>query len=87
MVVKTESFETEKGIKGLKAYGSFESNNPFVKGNDTQNYEMLVFGQKGALQQVIIASLDSDPYAEQLVDRIRNSIELEVQQPAQQATK
>ena len=87
MVVKTESFETEKGIKGLKAYGSFESNNPFVKGNDTQNYEMLVFGQKGALQQVIIASLDSDPYAEQLVDRIRNSIELDVQQPAQQATK
>ncbi|AVI50502.1 DUF4381 domain-containing protein [Pukyongia salina] len=87
MVVKTESFETEKGIKGLKAYGSFESDNPFVKGNDTQNYEMLVFGQKGALQQVIIASLDSDPYAEQLVDRIRNSIELEVQQPAQQATK
>jgi len=87
MVVKTESFETEKGIKGLKAYGSFESENPFVKGNDTQNYEMLVFGQKGALQQVIIASLDSDPYAEQLVDRIRNSIELEVQQPAQQATK
>lgn len=87
MVVKTESFETEKGIKGLKAYGSFENENPFVKGNDTQNYEMLVFGQKGALQQVIIASLDSDPYAEQLVDRIRNSIELEVQQPAQQATK
>ncbi|KAA3621977.1 MAG: DUF4381 domain-containing protein [Flavobacterium sp.] len=87
MIVKTESFETEKGIKGLKAYGSFESENPFVKGNDTQNYEMLVFGQKGALQQVIIASLDSDPYAEQLVDRIRNSIELEVQQPAQQAKK
>ena len=87
MVVKTESFETEKGIKGLKAYGSFESDNPFVKGNDTQNYEMLVFGQKGALQQVIIASLDSDPYAKQLVDRIRNSIELEVQQPAQQAKK
>jgi hypothetical protein len=87
MIVKTESFETEKGVKGLKAYGSFESENPLVKGNDKQNYEMLVFGQKGALQQIIIASLDSDPYAEQLVERIRNSIELEVQQPAQQAQK
>ena len=84
LVVKTESFETENGVKGLKAYGSFESENPFVKGNnDTQNYEMLVFSQKGALQQIIIASLDSDQYAEELVDRIRNSIELEVQSTQQ----
>ncbi len=82
LVVKTETFETENGVKGIKAFGSFESENPFVKGNnDTQNYEMLVFSQKGALQQVIIASLDSDPYAKELVDRIRNSMELEVQQP------
>ncbi|NNJ81562.1 MAG: DUF4381 domain-containing protein, partial [Flavobacteriaceae bacterium] len=80
LVVKTESFETDNGVKGIKAYGSFESENPFVKGNnDTQNYEMLVFGQQGALQQIIISSLDSDRYAEELVDRIRNSIELEVQ--------
>jgi hypothetical protein len=87
LVVKTESFETENGVKGLKAYGSFESENPFVKGNnDTQNYEMLMFGQEGALQQIIIASLDSDPYAKELVERIRNSIELEVS-TTQQAQK
>ena len=86
LLVKKEGFETEKGVKGLKAYGSFESENPFVKGYDTQNYEMFVFGQQGALQQVIIAWLDSDPYAEQMIDRIRNSIELEVQLP-QQAKK
>lgn len=86
LLVKKEAFETGKGVKGLKAYGSFESDNPFVKGYDTQNYEMFVFGQQGALQQVIIAWLDSDPYAEQMIERIRNSIELEVQ-TAQQAKK
>jgi hypothetical protein len=80
LIVKTEGFETDKGIKGLKAYGSFESANPLLKKGVKQNYQLLVFGQKGALQQIIVAYLDSDPYAEDMVNRIINSIELEVQQ-------
>lgn len=86
LLVKKDAFETGKGVKGLKAYGSFQSDSPLLKGKDKQNYEMFVFGQEGALQQVIITWLDSDLYAEQMIDRIRNSIELEVQQ-AQQAKK
>ncbi len=86
LLVKKDAFETGKGVKGLKAFGSFQSDSPLLKGKDKQNYEMFVFGQEGALQQVIITWLDSDQYAEQMIDRIRNSIELEVQQ-AQQARK
>lgn len=85
LIVKTEQFETDKGIKGMKAFGSFESTNPFLKKGAKQNYELLVFGQKGALQQIMVAYLDNDPYAPDMVERIINSVELEVQQP--QATR
>jgi len=79
LIVKTESFETDKGVKGIKAYGSFNSENPLA-GKGKQQYEILIFGQKGALQQVIIVYLESDLYAKEMIERITNSIELEVQQ-------
>ena len=80
LIVKQESFETDKGIKGLKSYGSFEPNDPLAKKGLKQNYELLVFGQQGALQQIIIAYNGDDRYGEGMVQRIINSIELEVQQ-------
>lgn len=79
LVVKTEFFETDKGIKGIKAYGSFNLENPLA-GEGNQNYEVLIFVQKGVLQQITIAYLESDPYAKGMIERITNSIELEVQQ-------
>ncbi len=80
MIVKTEQFETNQGIKGMKAFGSFESENPLQQNGVKQNYELLVFGQQGAVQQIIVAYMESDPYAAEMVERIINSIELEVQQ-------
>ena len=80
LIVKQESFETDKGIKGLKSYGSFEPNDPSVKKGLKQNYQLLVFGQQGALQQIIIAYNGDDRYGEELIERIITSIELEVQQ-------
>ncbi len=78
LVVKRESFENENGVNGLKAYGSFSQEGALTKKGIKQNYEFLVFGQKGTMQQVIIAWADDDPYAEEMVSRITNSIELEV---------
>jgi len=86
LIVKQESFETDKGIKGLKSYGSFEPKDPSAKKGLKQNYELLVFGQQGALQQIIIAYNEDDRYGQELVERIITSIELEVQQ-GQQKTK
>jgi len=78
LIVKRESFETDKGVKGLKAYGSFEPSSPTVKLGTKQNYEMLIFGQDKALQQIVIAYNVEDRYAEEMVKRIINSVELEV---------
>ena len=79
LIVKRESFETDKGVKGLKAYGSFVPSDPSVKAGTKQNYEMLIFGQEMALQQIVIAYNSEDRYAEEMVQRIITSVELEVQ--------
>ncbi|MDC8005291.1 hypothetical protein POV27_14610 [Aureisphaera galaxeae] len=76
--VKQESFETGEGLKGRKAYGSF--NFPMSNGKlaPKQNYEIIAFGQQGALQQIMVVSREDDVYAKQVVERIMNSVELEV---------
>jgi len=80
MVVKRESFETEKGITGLKAYGKFNvqvSDTKVLK--ETSNYELLLFAQKGGIQQVLVVYQEDDGrFAEDVKDRIINSVELEI---------
>ena len=78
MIVKQEEFETEKGIKGRKAFGSFQHKNANGTYGPRQKFELIVFSQKGGIQQVILAYLEKDQYAQQIVDRIINSVELEI---------
>ncbi|GAB5400920.1 MAG: hypothetical protein Aureis2KO_25050 [Aureisphaera sp.] len=78
IIVKQEAFETPEGLKGRKAYGSFKSELANGKLGPEQNYEIIVFGQQGALQQIIVVSKADDDYAEELVARIVNSVELEI---------
>jgi hypothetical protein len=79
LVVKRDDFETEKGIKGLKAYGEFNvrvSDNKVLKQKST--YELLLFAQQNGLQEVLIVYQDDDKYAEEIKKRIEASIELEI---------
>jgi len=79
MVVKRDDFETDKGIKGLKAYGDFQvqvSENKVLK--DKSNYELLIFAQGDGLQKVLIVYQDDEIYSESIKNRIVNSIEIEI---------
>ncbi|WP_347373560.1 DUF4381 domain-containing protein [Aequorivita sp. Q41] len=79
LIVKRDDFETEKGIKGLKAYGAFNvqvSDNKILKEKST--YELLLFAQQNGLQEVLIVYQDDGNYAEKIKERIINSIELEI---------
>jgi len=79
MIVKRDDFETEKGIKGLKAYGEFNvqvSDNKILKEKST--YELLLFAQENGLQEVLIVYQDDGKYAEEILKRIEASIELEI---------
>lgn len=79
MVVKQEEFETDKGIKGIKAHGEFH-----VQVSDTKvlkipsQYELLLFAQQEGLQQILVVYQDEGRFAEGIKNRIVESIELEI---------
>ena len=79
LLVKRDDFETEKGIKGLKAYGEFNvqvSDRKIL--SQTSTYELLLFAQENGLQEVLIVYQDDGKYAEEILKRIEASIELEI---------
>jgi hypothetical protein len=81
LVVKRDNFETESGIKGIKAYGDFHvqvSENKVLK--EKSSYELLLFAQENGLQEVLVVYQDDGRFAEAIKDRIINSIELEITQ-------
>jgi hypothetical protein len=81
LLVKRDDFETENGIKGIKAYGDFHvevSENKILK--KKSSYELLLFAQENGLQEVLVVYQDDGRFATAIKDRIINSIELEITQ-------
>lgn len=81
LLVKRDDFETEKGIKGIKASGTFNvkvAENKILK--EESNYQLLLFAQETGLQQVVITYQYDERFAEEVVDRIIASVELEIQE-------
>jgi hypothetical protein len=76
MIVKQEDFETKMGIQGIKGYGTFSKINSITKTSTKIYYEILLFGQNGGLQQIMILHEEGDQYANQITDRILNAVEL-----------
>ena len=77
MIVKQEGFETKEGIKGIKGYGTFSKINEITKTSTKVYYEILLFSQSGGLQQIILLHEEGDEYANQISERILNSVELQ----------
>lgn len=78
ILVKNEEFNTDKGITGVRAYGNMSMPDPVTKTPVRVYYEMLLFKQKQGLQQVMIMHKEGDEYAMQILERIKNSVELRV---------
>ncbi len=79
MLVKQEEFETDKGIKGIKAHGEFNRQVSDTKVRKEPNqYELLLFAQQEGLQQVLVVYQDDGRFAEDIKNRIIESIELEI---------
>ncbi len=76
LITKNEQFITPNGQEGLKTYGTADFPIPgqdkFVKGK----YILLGFTTQNILQQVVLTWRVNDVYADEIVDRILNSIEL-----------
>ncbi|WP_348812153.1 hypothetical protein [Flavobacterium maritimum] len=76
IIVKQEDFQTGNGIEGLKGYGTMTILNPLNKTSEKAYYEILYFKQEQGLQQIMILHAEGDKYANEITDRILNSVEL-----------
>ena len=77
MIVKKEDFETKEGIKGLKGFGTFSQIDSNSQSSTKLYYEVLIFSQDGGLQQIIIVHQEGDKHANEISERILNSVELQ----------
>lgn len=79
IITKQEEFSSASGVPGIKVYGSgtFPGNasGDKVKGK----YAIILFGGKGFQQQIVLSWEEGDPYAEEIIDRIINSIDVKTQ--------
>ena len=82
ITVKRDQFITPNAAEGLKTYGTFNLNLPNTELRVEAEYAMLLFSnQKNVLQQIIITWPQNDDYADEVVDRIITSIELNPDEP------
>ncbi len=76
IIVKNEQFITPNAAEGIKTYGTM-SVDMLKNGKDEEvNYMMFHFVSEQVLQQIIITYPQDDAYADDIVNRIVNSIEL-----------
>jgi hypothetical protein len=79
IITKQEEFTTASGVPGIKVYGSgtFQVNGSAerIKGK----YAIILFGGKGFKQQIVLSWEDGDAYAEEIINRIINSINVKTQ--------
>lgn len=82
IITKNEKFVTPNGAEGLKVFGTLSM--PLSEGSDKLiegEYTFLIFNAKNIIQQISLTWRNNDVYADQMVERILNSIELK---PAQE---
>lgn len=76
IIVKNEQFITPNGAEGLKTFGTASFPSAFPDKFESGNYILLGFTSENILQSVMLTWKDNDVYADQIMERILNSIEL-----------
>ncbi|TRZ46441.1 hypothetical protein DMZ48_00965 [Robertkochia solimangrovi] len=79
LIVKEEKYTSPTGKEGLKVYGTL---NVPVKGSDKvrrSEYTLLNFVHNGGIQQLIMVYDSEDRYAEEVMNRIVNSIDFKTE--------
>ncbi|WP_295180138.1 BatD family protein [uncultured Christiangramia sp.] len=76
IVMKQEEFTTLNGAKGLKVFGTLRAQNPVTGEAIPNKYVILNFAEKGGFEQIIVIFNEDDTYAEEISQRIINSVEI-----------
>ncbi|WP_400075401.1 hypothetical protein [Winogradskyella sp. R77965] len=81
IITKNEKFVTPNGAEGLKTFGTAEFPDLKADSFEDGNYVILSFTTENIIQQIIIISRSDDAYAEDIVKRIIDSVELKSDEP------
>ncbi len=76
LFVKNEKFVTPNGAEGLKVFGTADFPTVIPNKLERGNYVLLNFTTENYMQQVVLTWKEQDNYADQIMERIINSIEL-----------
>ena len=76
IIFKQEEFNTDKGITGVKAFGTMTMLDKIQNKSQKLYYEILLFKQDGGLQEIIVSYREGDEYGKKILERIINSVEL-----------
>ncbi len=80
MLVKSDKFITPNGAEGLKTYGTANFPTLIEGEKEAGNYTILLFNVENVIQQIMLTWKDDDTYADQMVERILNSVELKYEE-------
>lgn len=76
LITKQEKFITPNAQEGLKVYGTADFPIPLSEEFQKGNYVLLLFTSGNVMQNVVLAWKADDIYADDIMERILNSIEL-----------
>ncbi len=79
LITKREEFTTSTGVKGVKVYGRGTFTLPDSDEKVRGQYAVYLFGGNGFQQQIVLTWPDGDQYAEEIIERIQNSLEVKLE--------
>jgi hypothetical protein len=81
IAMQQADFQTKEGIEGIKGFGTFVKIDPIAKKSMKIYFDILIFKEANGFQQIIILHEEGDKYAEQITERMLNSVELQKAAP------
>ncbi|MDD2984984.1 hypothetical protein [Flavobacterium sp.] len=76
ILLKQEEFSSKEGFKGLRGFGTMTIIDPITKKSRKTYYELIYFAQEGGLQQIMVLHEEGDEPANEITERIMNSVEI-----------
>ncbi len=77
IITKDETYTTLEGVEGVKVFGTLEMEIPKKDRSINKKYIILNFAVNGGFQQITVIYNEQDAYADEIANRIINSVEFE----------
>jgi len=76
ITTENEEYQTVSGVKGSKAFGSFDYQVPETTINIKFDYNILIFAENQGTQQIFVFCEQDDEDAQEVMKKVINSVEI-----------